>query len=294
MTQRKIGADARLDLQIDAANPVMPFRSLAAFVLTLSVAAPLAAAEGGSAPPKVVDLRYEVVNTFPHDRAAFTQGLVFRDGFLYEGTGLNGRSSVRKVVLETGAVIRQRSLENQYFGEGLADWNDTLVQLTWQSGTGFVYDLDTLEPRRSFGYEGEGWGLTQDGQRLIMSDGTPSLRFLDPETLRETGRLEVRYEGQPLRGLNELEMVEGQLFANVWPTQWVVRIDPQTGDVNARLDLGGLLPTGERGRVDVLNGIAWDARGKRLFVTGKLWPTVFEIRVIEAAAAPPATAGAAN
>lgn len=254
----------------------------------LTLTTPLVLVADATPPsPAVADLRYEVVNTYPHDRGAFTQGLLFRNGFLYESTGLNGRSSVRKVVLETGAVIQQRSLESQYFGEGLADWNDTLIQLTWQSKIGFVYNLDTLEPKRSFGYEGEGWGLTHDGRRLILSDGTPTLRFLDPETQRETGRLEVRYEGKPLRGLNELEMVEGALFANIWPSNWIVRIDPDSGHVTARVDLSSLLPAEERGRVDVLNGIAWDAKGKRLFVTGKLWPTLYEIRLTEPAASEP-------
>lgn len=254
--------------------------------LGLAASPPVAADTTGSG-PAVVDLRYEVVNSYPHDRGAFTQGLLFRDGFLYESTGLNGRSGVRKVVLETGAVIQQRSLENQYFGEGLADWNGTLIQLTWQNRIGFVYDIDTLEPRRSFGYEGEGWGLTDDGQRLILSDGTPTLRFLDPETLSQSGRLEVRYEGKPLRGLNELEMIDGALFANIWPSHWIVRIDPETGQVTGRLDMSGLLPVEERGRVDVLNGIAWDSQGKRLFVTGKLWPTLYEIRLVEPATAKP-------
>lgn len=232
----------------------------------------------------VAELRYEVVNTFPHDRGAFTQGLLYRDGFLYESTGLHGRSGVRKVVLETGTVIQQRSLEKEYFGEGLADWNGTLIQLTWQNRIGFVFDLDTLEPTRSFGYEGEGWGLTHDGRRLIMSDGTPALRFLDPETLRETGRVDVTYEGKPLPGLNELEMIDDAVFANVWGSQWIVRIDPDSGRVTGRMNLSGLLPAEERGRVDVLNGIAWDAEKRRLFVTGKLWPALFEIRLIEPAA----------
>lgn len=243
-----------------------------------------ALAETATKEHDVTELRYEVVNTFPHDRGAFTQGLLYRDGFLYESTGLHGRSGVRKVVLETGTVIQQRSLEKEYFGEGLADWNGTLIQLTWQNRIGFVFDLDTLEPTRSFGYEGEGWGLTHDGRRLIMSDGTPALRFLDPETLRETGRVDVTYEGKPLPGLNELEMIDGAVFANVWGSQWIVRIDPDSGRVTGRMNLSGLLPVEERGRVDVLNGIAWDAEKRRLFVTGKLWPALFEIRLIEPAA----------
>ena len=251
-------------------------------------AASASAADSGATatatPAPIVEFRHEVVNTFPHDRGAFTQGLLYRDGFLYESTGLHARSGVRKVVLETGTVIQQRSLEKQYFGEGLADWNNSLIQITWQNRTGFVFDIDTLEPRRSFGYEGEGWGLTHDGRRLIMSDGTPTLRFLDPETQRETGRVTVTYEGNPLRGVNELEMVDDALWANVWGSEWIVRIDPDSRRVTRRANLAGLLPAEERGRVDVLNGIAWDAQGKRLFVTGKLWPTLFEIRLLEPAA----------
>ena len=259
-----------------------------ALALAFAFAVPAASASGDAtataAPAPIIEFRHEVVNTFPHDRGAFTQGLLYRDGFLYESTGLHGRSGVRKVVLETGTVIQQRSLEKQYFGEGLADWNGTLIQLTWQNRIGFVFDINTLEPRRSFGYEGEGWGLTHDGRRLIMSDGTPTLRFLDPETQRETGRVTVTYEGNPLRGVNELEMVDDALWANVWGSEWIVRIDPDSGRVTGRANLAGLLPAEERGRVDVLNGIAWDAQGKRLFVTGKLWPTLFEIRLLEAAA----------
>lgn len=230
---------------------------------------------------------YEVVNRYPHDRGAFTQGLLYRDGFLYESTGLNGRSSLRKVVLETGAVIRIQRLDRQYFGEGLADWDGQLIQLTWQSGTGFVYELDTFQEQRRFQYPGEGWGLTADDNRLILSDGTPQLRFLDPDTLAETGRVTVTYQGQPLRGLNELEFIDGRVYANVFPTQTVVMIEPDSGLVTGRVDLAGLLPDSERGRVDVLNGIAWDAQGGRLFVTGKLWPTLFEIRLTPRGAAAP-------
>lgn len=230
---------------------------------------------------------YEVVNRYPHDRRAFTQGLLYRDGFLYESTGLNGRSSLRKVVLETGAVIQNHRLDRTYFGEGLADWNDRLIQLSWQAGTGFVYDLDTFQEQHRFQYPGEGWGLTADDSRLIMSDGTPQLRFLDPDTLAETGRVTVTYQGQPLRGLNELEFIDGRVYANVFPTQTVVMIEPDSGLVTGRVDLAGLLPDSERGRVDVLNGIAWDAQGGRLFVTGKLWPTLFEIRLTPRGAAAP-------
>jgi len=222
---------------------------------------------------------YEVVRTYPHDPKAFTQGLFFLDGFLYEGTGLNGESSIRKVRLENGEVVQIRRLEERYFGEGIAAVGNTIVQLTWQAGVGFVYDLKTLERQRSFTYDGEGWGLTYDGARLIMSDGTATLRFLDPKTLKVTGRLEVKEAGRPVPQLNELEMVKGEIYANVWGTDRVARISPASGEVVGWIDLRGLLSAGEATGVDVLNGIAYDAAGDRLFVTGKLWPRLFEIRV---------------
>jgi len=223
---------------------------------------------------------YEVIHAWPHDTGAMTQGLVHRDGFIYESTGLQGQSSLRKVVLETGAVVQQRSVAAEHFAEGLVDWDDRLIQLTWQSKQGFVYDLATFEPERAFGYDGEGWGLTRDATRLIMSDGTATLRFLDPDTLTETGRVQVTYNGQPLPRLNELEYVKGEIYANVWPTDFIAIIDPATGRVTGRIDLQGLLPSSERKRpVDVLNGIAYDPARDRLFVTGKLWPKLYEIRL---------------
>jgi glutamine cyclotransferase len=263
-----------------------PLRGVRVVVAGLLVALVLAtAAHAQLAPPTpVVELHYEVVARYPHDPLAFTQGLLFRDGVLYESTGLHGRSSVRKVELATGKVLQQHDVGAVHFAEGLTDWNDRLVQLTWQSGLGFVYALDSFEPLRQFEYRGEGWGLARDDGHLIMSDGSAQLRFLDPETFAETRRLDVTYEGQPLRGLNELEMVEDRLYANVWPGDWIVIIDPGTGAVTGRVNLAGLLPADERARgVDVLNGIAWDAAGKRLFVTGKLWPSLFEIRLKPAA-----------
>jgi glutaminyl-peptide cyclotransferase len=224
---------------------------------------------------------YTVVRSYPHDPQAFTQGLEFHDGFLYEGTGLNGQSSIRKVRLDSGEVVQIRQLEPQYFGEGITLWRNTLIQLTWQSEVGFVYDRDTFEPRRTFRYTGEGWGLTHDGKRLIMSDGSPTLRFLDPATLQETGRLTVRASGTPVANLNELEVVKGEIFANIWQTHRLARVSPKTGNVTGWVDLRGLLTPREAARVDVLNGIAYDAAGDRLFVTGKLWPRVFEIRINE-------------
>jgi glutamine cyclotransferase len=222
---------------------------------------------------------YDVVRTYPHDPRAFTQGLFFLDGFLYEGTGLNGQSGIRKVKLENGEVVQVRELEEKYFGEGIAAVGDTIVQLTWQGGVGFVYDRATLERRRSFTYTGEGWGLTYDGTRLIMSDGTPVLRFLDPKTFAVMGRLEVKDAGRPVDELNELEMVKGEIFANVWGTDRIARISPKTGAVTGWIDLRGLLSPAEAAGVDVLNGIAYDPATDRLFVTGKLWPKLFEIRI---------------
>lgn len=238
-----------------------------------------AAASQSLTPAPAPVFGYEVVRAYPHDAQAFTQGLLFLDGHLYESTGLNGRSSVRKVRLETGAVLAKRTVDSRYFAEGLTHWGDRLLQLTWETGLGFVYDRASLAPRRTFRYSGEGWGLAQDGRRLILSDGTADLRFLDPESLIETGRVTVRDAGAPVTRLNELEVVEGAVYANVWLTDRIAIIDPETGRVTGWLDLSGLGPAGAAGSDAVLNGIAWDAAGKRLFVTGKLWPQVFEIRI---------------
>ncbi len=223
---------------------------------------------------------YSVVRTFPHDRDAFTQGLQYVDGFLYEGTGLNGRSSIRKVKLETGEVLQRRDTPPEYFGEGITVWQSHLYQLTWQSGVAFVYDLRTFSPRRTFSYAGEGWGLTHDGTSLIMSDGSDALRFLDPGSFQERRRVRVTAAGGDVRELNELEHVKGEILANVWMSDRIARIDPRSGRVTAWIDLAGLLPPRERATVDVLNGIAYDPAGDRLFVTGKLWPRVFEIRLV--------------
>jgi len=223
---------------------------------------------------------YTIVHTFPHDRDAYTQGLQFLDGGLYEGTGLHGRSSIRRVSLETGDVLQRRDIAAEYFGEGITVRGTDLFQLTWQSGVAFVYDHKTFAPRRTFKYSGEGWGLTQDASGLIMSDGTDALRFLDPGTFVERRRIRVTAVGQPVQELNELEFVNGEIFANVYTTDWVARIDPRSGHVNGWVDLRGLLTERERASTDVLNGIAYDERGGRLFVTGKLWPKLFEIRLV--------------
>jgi glutamine cyclotransferase len=224
---------------------------------------------------------YQLVRSYPHDPDAFTQGLVYRDGFLYESTGQNGKSGIRKVRLETGEVLQIQPLESRYFGEGIAVVEDRIIQLTWQSGVGFVYDRASFQRQRTFTYDGEGWGLTFDGTRIIMSDGTATLRFLDPQTLKETGRVQVREGGRPVAQINELEMVKGELLANVWQTERIVRISPKTGDVLGWIDMRGLLSAAEQARpgVDVMNGIAYDAQKDRLFVTGKNWPKLFEVRV---------------
>ncbi len=248
---------------------------------------PLSAATGSGSLPSLPPPRtaavygYKIVNTYPHDPTAFTQGLVFHDGLLYESTGLEGRSTLRQVELETGRIRRRYDLPPQLFGEGLALYGDRLVQLTWKSGVGFVYDLNSFELQRTFRYSTEGWGLTHDNRRLIMSDGTSTLYFLNPETFEVIGHIAVRGEQGPVARLNELEYVEGQVYANVWQTDLIARIDPQTGWVTAWIDLTGLLWPEDYGRpVDVLNGIAYDADQGRLFVTGKWWPQLFEIELV--------------
>lgn len=221
----------------------------------------------------------EVVNTYPHDPAAFTQGLVFHDGELFEGTGRNGESSVRRVDLQSGAILQKRNLGSRYFGEGITILNGRIYQLTWQSHLGFVYDLASFEQVRTFFLPGEGWGLTHDGDHLIVSDGSATLRFLDPETLKEVATLQVTENGAHRDRLNELEFIEGEIWANVWYEDFIVKINPETGEVTGRLDLSRL--NRQRSREDVLNGIAYDGVNKRIFVTGKLWPELYEIRVRE-------------
>jgi glutaminyl-peptide cyclotransferase len=224
---------------------------------------------------------YRVVKVYPHDPDAYTQGLIYRDGFLYESTGLHGSSSLRKVSLETGDVVQQRRIDRAHFAEGLADWKDSLVQLTWQSNVAFVYELASFGPRRTFSYSGEGWGLTHDGKRFIFSDGTNQLRFLDPDSFREIGRISVTDGKTPIRDLNELEYIRGEIYANVWHTDRIARISPETGRVIRWIDLRGLMSGGFKLDSEaVLNGIAHDAMSNRLFVTGKLWPRLFEIEVI--------------
>lgn len=228
-------------------------------------------------------MSYEVVNTFPHDPGSFTQGLIFLDGVLYESSGLYGESSLRMVELETGEVQRLVPLSNEVFGEGLTDWDQTLVQLTWREGIGYVYNREDFSLSRQFNYETEGWGLTQDGRNLIMSDGSATLFFLDPETFAVLSTMEVTDEDAPVTMLNELEYIQGEIFANIWQTDSIVRIDPATGEVKGWIDLSGLLPEEERTpTTNVLNGIAYDPEKDRLFVTGKLWPKLYEIRLAPA------------
>jgi glutamine cyclotransferase len=225
--------------------------------------------------------RFEVVQRWPHDPGAFTQGLVYRGGTLYESTGNHGESSLREVELETGKVLRRHDLPEQYFGEGLALFGGKLYQLTWRSRVGFIYDAATLQPVGQFTYAGEGWGLTEDGTSLILSDGTSTLRFLDPATLTVQRTVTVTDEGREVSRLNELEYVNGEVYANVWKHDLIARINPATGHVTGWIDLTGLLaPEDKLGDEDVLNGIAYDAANDRLLVTGKYWPKLFQIRLV--------------
>ncbi len=245
-------------------------RILSALLMWLALVAPVYAAD-----------TYRIVHTYPHDSHAFTQGLVFVDGHLYESTGINGQSSLRMVDLTTGRVLQEQPVDSKYFAEGLTAWGSTLVQLTWESHVGLVYDRFSFRLLRTFSYAGEGWGLTQDGKFLIRSDGTPTLRFFDPATFAEIRRVTVKDHGKPVTDLNELEYIQGEVYANVWHTDRIARISPRTGKVLDWIDLRGLLPEGERSSSEaVLNGIAWDPAGHRLFVTGKLWPKLFEIEVV--------------
>ena len=224
---------------------------------------------------------YKVINTFPHDRQAFTEGLVFEDGVLYEGTGLHERSTLRKVELEAGNVLQMHELPPEFFGEGITVYGDKIIQLTYKSRVGFIYKKDNFQFLRTFNYSTEGWGITHDGSRLIMSDGTATLYFLSPDTFEVLGRIEVHDQSTAVRGLNELEYVKGEIYANVWPTERIVRIDPDTGRVVGWIHMDGISNLlGESREIDVLNGIAYDAAGDRLFVTGKYWPMLFQIELV--------------
>jgi glutaminyl-peptide cyclotransferase len=223
---------------------------------------------------------YRVEREYPHDPRAFTQGLEYHDGFLYEGTGLNGHSSLRRERLETGQVLEQVSLSSEYFGEGITVLGARIFELTWQSHVGFVYARGNFKVERRFSYPGEGWGLTNDGRWIYMSDGTSIIRVLDPVSLTEKRRIQVSDGGAPVTEVNELEWVEGEILANVWQTDRIARISPSTGKITGWVDCQGLLSPALRTGADVLNGIAWDAKTKRLFVTGKLWPRLYQIRIV--------------
>lgn len=225
---------------------------------------------------------YQIIHTYPHDPKAFTQGLIYVDGHLYESTGLNGHSSLRMVDLTTGDVLQKYDLPQEYFGEGLTDWGSTLIQLTWTSHKAFVYDRFSFSLLRTFAYSGEGWGLTHDQTNLILSDGTSYLRFIDPKSFRVIRRIHVTDDsGHAIDNLNELEYIHGEIYANVWQTDEILRISPHTGKVLGRIDLTGIIDKRElEGEGAVLNGIVYDATQDRLFVTGKLWPKLFEIKVV--------------
>jgi glutaminyl-peptide cyclotransferase len=253
-------------------------------LLTIALLAPMAVTAQEATPVRAIPptFGYRVVAEYPHDRRAFTQGLAYVDGVLYEGTGLNGESTLRRVELETGEVLQAVRLSEEYFGEGIAVLGDRIYQLTWKNGICVVFDRETFQLLEAFTYQTEGWGLTTDGERLIMSDGTNRLFIRDPETFAELDTIDV-YEGpQAIWSLNELEIVDGEIWANVWHTDRIARIDPETGQVTGWIDLTGLLSERDRERhpVDVLNGIAYDPETDRLFVTGKLWPKLFEIEVV--------------
>jgi len=224
---------------------------------------------------------YKVINVFPHDPKAFTQGLVFHKGFLYEGTGLLGKSFLRKVELKTGKTLKQYRLPADFFGEGLTLWKNKIFQLTWRAGICFVYEGNTFRLLKKFFYSTEGWGITHNGKQLIMSDGTAFLYFLDPQSFKEIKRIQVHEQGLPIPLLNELEYIKGEIYANVYLTDRIVRISPETGQVTGWIDLSGILPGEDRAQgVDVLNGIAYDDQQDRLFVTGKYWPKLFEIQLV--------------
>ncbi len=258
------------------------FGFLALFgILAVAACAPQAppTPELTETPTSPVRYGFRVVNTYPHDQDAFTQGLVYQEGLLYEGTGLRGHSTLREVDLATGDVIQSLALDPELFGEGVTLFNGRIFQLTLTSGIGFIYDPDSFSKLGEFSYAPEGWGLTHDGRQLIMSDGSAELRFLDAETLEGTGRIEVTDRGQPVQWLNELEYVEGEIYANIWQSDLIARISPDSGEVLGWIDLSDLLT--EDDQAGILNGISYDRRTGRLLVTGKNWPNLFEIALLE-------------
>ncbi|KQZ73314.1 glutamine cyclotransferase [Sphingopyxis sp. Root154] len=246
------------------------------FVLAFALADPSAGTP--PAPPPVERCGYRIVETFPHDAISFTQGLFWDEGHLYEATGQYGQSRVARLDLKTGKALAQTKLPSDQFGEGITRWGDQIIGVTWQGGVGNRWSIKDLKPAGTFKYEGEGWGLTMVEGSLVLSDGTTDLRFFDPATMKEQKRVTVRFGGRPISMINELETIDGQIWANIWMTDFVVRIDPATGNVVSLVDLTGLkADAGVSGTDSVLNGIAWDAKTKRLFVTGKYWPKLYEI-----------------
>jgi glutamine cyclotransferase len=254
---------------------------MAAFITFLSLSPP-------SAPqPRPIEaaenIPYKIINTYPHPPGSFTQGLAYENGFLYEGTGQYGLSCLRKIKYETGEILKEYRLPRDVFGEGITIFKNKIIQLTWLSHVGFVFDKESFRLLKTFRYEWpkEGWGLTSDGNDLIISDGSPKLYFMDPESFTERKRLEVYDNLGPVYKINELEYVEGDIYANIWQLPRIIRIDLQTGKVTGALDLSELIPKNLRGHVDyVLNGIAYDPKKQRFFVTGKMWPLVFELELL--------------
>lgn len=249
------------------------------FVLAFALLADPAAT---TAPPTVERCGYQIVQSFPHDTSSFTQGLFWHDGHLYEATGQYGRSRVARLDLQTGKALAETPLPSDQFGEGITRWGDQIIGVTWHSGVGHRWRIKDLKPTGTFRYDGEGWGVTMVDDELVLSDGTPDLRFFDPATMIEQRRVTVRFAGRPVPRINELETIDGQIWANVWMTDFIVRIDPATGNIVSLIDLSGLkADAGAMGRDSVLNGIAWDAKGKRLFVTGKYWAKLYEIALAD-------------
>ena len=272
------------DSRMKKAGALFAAGLVAACALLASPAASIAAASAPAAANAAIPVYgYKVVHVYPHDLNAFTEGLFYLNGYLYESTGLDGHSSVRKVKLETGQVVERANLPEQFFGEGIAAWGDKLIGLTWKTQVGYVLDLDSFDTKGEFGYPGEGWGLTHDDTEIVMSDGTPDIRFLNPDTLIETHRIHVTAQGKPVDQLNELEWVDGEIYANIWQTDRIARIDPKTGEVVGWIDCRNLLPMKDfiPEHTDVLNGIAYDPATKRLWLTGKFWPKVFEVKLVK-------------
>jgi glutamine cyclotransferase len=253
---------------------------LVATILLLSVSIIVFLEKGNPATTTTQQYAFSVVKAYPHDQNAFTEGLFFADGYIYESTGLNGASTLRRVNLDSGQVLQEIALPNEFFGEGITLVNDTIIQLTWQSHIGFIYDKNSFAPLGNFSYPTEGWGLTFDGKHLIMSDGSSNLVFLDPVTFQQVGQVQVRDGDASVSNLNELEYVNGDVYANIFEQQKIAIINPETGQVKAWIDLSGLQGSAGFNGENVLNGIAYDAKDNRFFVTGKDWTQLYEITLV--------------